>query len=53
MRTNLLILVSLLLPLVWGWGVYRLLAWLWPAPNDGRSTSRHTDGPDPVIDYQI
>jgi hypothetical protein len=54
MRTALLISVSVLLPLVWGWAMHRLLMWLWPL-NKPSSANQRTEahGLDPFIDYQI
>jgi hypothetical protein len=54
MQTLWLILGSLVLPLVWGWAVNRLLAWLWPEAQplaSARDESIHR--PDPLADYQI
>ena len=54
MRPLLLIFVSLLLPLIWGWGMHRLLSWLWPAqPPGSAERGAETRGPDARIDYQI
>jgi len=54
MRPFLLFLAAVVLPLVWGWGVYQLLAWLWPV-RASNSIPRRTEPHqlDPFDDYQI
>jgi hypothetical protein len=54
MRTLLLVLVGLVLPLIWGWGMHRLLAWLWPAtlPSMANQTAE-AHQLDALTDYQI
>lgn len=52
-RTTLLIVVTTLLPLVWGWGMHLLVARLWPT---GRPVSGddEADAPTvPPLNYRI
>ena len=52
MRMTLLILGAAVVPLIWGWGVYRLVARFWPQKRF-RQVGRGPDYPAPPIDYQI
>lgn len=52
--TTLLIMVTVLLPLVWGWGVHWLVARLWPASRPGSGNhGADTRPPIPPISYHI
>lgn len=54
MKMTLLIVVAALLPLVWGWVVYWLVARLWPASRPGSiSPDADTHPPIPPITYSI
>jgi hypothetical protein len=54
MRMTLLIVVTALLPLVWGWGVHRLVARLWPASRPGSGHYDADPSPSiPPISYHI
>lgn len=54
MRTFVLIFVAGLLPFVWGWGMYLLVAWLWPARRSAlRRRQAEAHPPNPPIDFQI
>jgi hypothetical protein len=54
MRTFLLILTTVVLPLVWGWGVHRLLLWLWPVTHSASANRNALNQQlDALTDYQI
>jgi len=54
MRPFLLLFAAIVLPLVWGWGVYQLLAWMWPVNALSSATRRaESHQVDPFDDYQI
>jgi hypothetical protein len=53
MQTHWLILVSLILPLIWGWAVNRLLVWLWPEQQSLAARNPSAHRPAPFADYQI
>ncbi len=56
MRVFLLIAGAVVLPLVWGWVVYRLLQWLWPLPNQQSPAAEEPPAPRPPappFEYQI
>lgn len=53
-RMTLLIAVTTLLPLAWGWGVHRLVARLWPAGRPGAGPHGVDPHPSiPPISYHI
>jgi hypothetical protein len=54
MQTFWLILGSVVLPLIWGWAMHRLLAWLWPERQlVAAARDEIVAHPDPLADYQI
>ena len=53
MQTVWLILGALLMPLAWGWIVYRLMGSLWPESQTPSTELSPPQLPDPLADYQI
>lgn len=53
MTLPVLVVLSLATPLVWGWGVYRMVDRYWPSQQvDAARSSRDPQRPPPP-DYQI
>jgi hypothetical protein len=53
MRLSLLILLTVLLPLVWGWCVNWLVAKWWPSRQPHINSPRGSDPRQSPYDYQI